>query len=243
MPSPSAISSGQSGSYGIANKISVLAQAGTYGIGNSVVGGSAHSGLYRVQNNIAGYNVWVGIGSLPDLTQPPTLLSATLPISVPLTPPISGTQTFYILVTAQDHYGLNSQNQQYTVFTIDSTGGLFKPDIVAPQALSLWPQSGGAIRIMATYPAASSDAFPADVWRIWIDTVMPNPMMTPTLTTGVNGRNLIINSAEQSPGTYYVMVALFRSSDSFQSPAIVAQVVVPTGPPEVAAVPSGFDLP
>lgn len=202
---------------------------------------SAQLGNYRVQNSIEGWNLWIGSAALPNLTLPPTQFSATLPFSYTLTVPGAGTLKYYVLVTKQDLYGLNSQNQNYTTITIDSLGNLVLPPIPTPTGLLLTPQPGGKIRVMASYPGYGEDAYPATNWRVWIGLTPPNPLIdAPTLSTTVGGRLFSTDIAGYVANTYFVAVALYRSGDSAQSVALTGSVTIPAVPGEVIAVPSGF---
>lgn len=217
-----------------------VSQEGVYDILNTMEG-AGQVGGYRTQNAILGYNVYVGVNGLPDLTQPPTTWSATLPVSVPITPPVSGTETLYVLVQTQDNYGLVSANQYYTIFIIDSTGGFVLSIIAPPQTLQLFQQEGQMIRLLAEYPTANLDTAPATSWKIWAALTLPNPMVDiPVSVVAVSGVNLITAIGPFSPGTYYVMVGLYRIADNSLSTTIYSTVVVSGLPSEVIPVPSGF---
>jgi hypothetical protein len=204
---------------------------------------TAQLGNYRVQNAIAGYNVYLGAGVLPDLTTAPAVFSASLPFNVALTPPGLGTQTYYILVRQQDVYGIESQNQYCSTFTIDTSGNLVMPALLAPTNLNVFQGTAGKLRVMAAYPGAASDQFPASSWKVWINTVLPNPGVdTPTAIVAVSGVNLILNAGPYSPGLLYVMVALFRATGGALSPTVYTTITINGPPAELIAVPSGFDV-
>jgi len=217
-------------------------QEGVYGIGVTIIM-SAQAGDFRIQNNIEGYNVYIGSGSLPDLTQPPTTFSPSLPISVTLTPPVSGTESFYILVTKQDTYGLNSQNQYFTVITLDSSGNQVLPSIAIPQDLTLTNIADNKIRVMASYPTVSSDQYPANKWKVWAGLTPPDISSdTPVAIVNVNGKILAINIGPYSAGDLvYVVVALFRTTDSALSPVTSGTITIASPPSTVIAVPSGWE--
>lgn len=203
----------------------------------------SQSGNYRVQNNIEGYNIWVGSGVLPNLTQAPTAFSLTLPINHTLALPGSGTLTYYVLVTKQDLYGLNSQNQYYTTITIDSAGNLVLPPVSPPQDFSLVARPDSTIRVKAAYPGYGKDAYPADQWRVWIGVTPPNTSIDiPTLITSVTGSVLFFDLTGYTPGTYYGAVTLLRMTDSTESVPLTASVVMPTVPSEITPVPGGYEI-
>jgi hypothetical protein len=225
-PLPSGIFTSQEGGY----KVAVL------------IINSSQVGAYRVQNQIEGWLLYLGLNGPPDLTQPPAAFSASLPFSVNLTPPPIGTLwTYYAVVRRQDLYGLQSQNQfTISTITIDSTGGLYEPPIPAPQNLVLYPRAGGNIIVQCVYPTANTDQFPATSWLIWIDVVVPNPLNPPSYSVAVSGRILNTTIGPFAPGTYFVMVGLVRASDGALSSTIYSQVTIPQNPTEVTAVASGF---
>lgn len=199
------------------------------------------SGMSRVQNDIAGYNVYIGEDALPDLTQPPAAFSLTLPITYTLPLPSSGTPTFYVLVRRQDHYGLESQNQYYSIFTIDSAGHLILPDLTPPQNLSLFEMSGSLIRVLATYPGFGTDVYGATEWRIYSGVTLPDPSVDSPVATATISKVLAVNFGPNAVGTYFVVVGLYRLSDN-KIFTVSGTVTIHTGPDEVEAVPSGWDV-
>lgn len=202
----------------------------------------SRSGGYRVQNNIAGYNVYIGVNALPDLTQVPTY-SATLPISIATTPPGAGTKTYYVLVCAQDNYGLVSVNQYCSTITIDHTGAQVLPPVTTPTNLTLLPQAGGYVRVMAQYPGFAYDPYPATTWKVWIGSSPPNPAVdTPAAIVAISNV-LGVSIGVLSPGTYYAAVGLYRATDTALSTTLTGTVVLPTIPTEPVAVPTGWDQP
>lgn len=220
----------------------LTSQEGVYGVLNTILL-PAQSGIYRIQNDIKGYNLYLGSGSLPDLTAPPAAFSKTLPFQVALTPPGSGTLTYYVLVRTQDHYGLVSQNSYFTTITIDSTGGVFMAPDSPPQELTLFKEEGGFVHILASYPGLNYDAFPANFWQIFAGTVPPNPLVgTPIAMPAVSGNILVFDAGPYTPGRVYFAVRMWRSADSAFTSAISGSILIPTTPPEVIAVSSGWDI-
>lgn len=205
--------------------------------------GVIQSGGFRIANDIAGYNVWVGEDALPDLSGTPDSFSQTLPFSIPITPPVSGIKVLYVVVTEQNQYGLNSVNQTPTIIRIDSLGEQILPALDTPQNLGLIPQTGGMLRVLAGYRAFTSDEYPADVWRIWVDTVPPNPLADdPTAEVDVEFKTIRAEIGPLAAGTYHVAVALYRSEDDHQSEAITGIVDIPELPERPDAVPGGFEI-
>ena len=215
-------------------------QAGAFG-SLVTISGVAQVGGFRVQNNIEGYNVFVGTNALPDLTQAPTTFSLSLPISIPVTPPVSGTVTINVLVTKQDTYGLQSQNQYYTVFVINSSGNLVLPSIPTPQSLKCVLQPASMVQVLAAYTTWNTDEYPATLWKIWAGTTLANPLTdTPIATQPVSQKVLTVNTGPFVPGDYYVMVGLYRATDGSLSQTIYTTIVVPPLPIEITPVLSGF---
>lgn len=229
---------------GLAINICYVSQAGVYGVYGVMggPGGPGQTGAYRVaNNNTEGYVIWIGSGTLPDLTQPPNAYSATLPFSVTLASPPSGTRTYYLLTAYRDKYGLVSQNQNYTAISIDLDGHQVSGVLNAPQGLKAIAQPAGAIAVLAVYPQLGLDPQPADTWLVWIKTTLPVPGVdTPTGTFPIS-TNLNQLIGAYVANTYYVMVALYRSSDGYISPNVYTTVVINSPPPQPVPVPSGFN--
>lgn len=214
-------------------------QLGTFAVYNRVT--ASQVGVFRVANDIGGYNVYVGTGSLPDLTQPPEAFSATLPISVPLTPPLSGTETFYIIVRRQDHYGLESQNQFATTFLLNTAGTLVLPPIQPPQGLLLNPLTGGKVRLNASNPQYGHTHYPANYWKVWLSVAVPNPSVdTPVAVVQVTGKTLTLLLGPYTAGIYHVAVALYRTNGGDLSAVLSGTVVIPAAPAPVVPVPGGW---
>lgn len=192
-------------------------------------------GTYRIANEATrGYAVWVGVGGMPDLSADPTHFSNTLPVSIPVVPPGVGTDTYYVVTRERDAYGLLSQNQRATVITIDTSGQQVDEAIPVPQEVLVGARGNGAIRFRGTYPTMAYDYLPATHWRMWIDSVPVDPETDPptaTLPTRL-GYPLFADLTPFTPGTYYWAVALYRSSDGVQSPAVEGTVEYPEDPVE-----------
>jgi hypothetical protein len=216
-----------------------VSQEGVFGI-QGVAGGVSQTGFFRVQNNIEGYVAYVGAGSPPDLTQPPAVFSATLPVPITFNAPLSGTLTFYILVRKQDTYGLQSQNQHFTTLTIDQFGHVILPPLSAPQQLSLIAQAGQMLKVMAVYPGALTDSSPGDNWKVWIKLNFPPvPGVDPANLVPVSGIYLASAFGPLTPGVYYVLVGVSRSADNALSATLSGTITIAGPPAEVLPVPGG----
>lgn len=215
---------------------------GSARIANAVTGAGRRGGS-RIQNAIAGYNVYVGTDALPDLTAPPEAFSATLPIAVPITPPGAGTTDFYVIVRKQDHYGLESQNQQAQIIVVDDTGALVRPPIKQPVDVEVFvADNATAIKINAHYPTVGVDAYPANKWRLWVATSPPSVADPTTAQVDVNGTDVQIKVSPYSASTQYVMIALYRTTDGAVSPTVTTLLVIPAAPAKPSPVPSGYQV-
>jgi hypothetical protein len=214
-----------------------VGQAGQFGV-YSAVTGSGQGGGYRVQNAIEGYVAWVNAGSPPDLTQPPGYFSATLPFAISTPAPGSGSTTYYVVVAYRDSYGLISPNQYTQTITVTAAGHLTLPPVAAPAALSLYPRAGDTVRLLTSYAGFQSDPYPADVWKVWAGSVVPNPSVdTPVLTTPVSGPLLAANFGPFTPGVLYFAVGLYRTGDASLSSVTSGSVVVADVPPPPIPLP------
>jgi hypothetical protein len=213
-----------------------LGLSGIYGVMTAQQQGGS-----RIQNNIVGFNLYVGLNAIPDLTQAPVAFSNSLPFSYTLPLPGSGTRTYYILVQAQDHYGLVSQNQYYTTLTLDSSGNQVFPAATPPVNLILYAEPGSAIRVLATYPGYYTDASPATSWNIWISSSPISTSNPPQAVVDVNSAQLLTDQITYGPGLWYVGVALFRASDSLLSTALLGTITIPVGPIQPIPVRRGWN--
>lgn len=220
---------------------------------------TTQGGFSRVANNIAGYNIYVGVNGLPNLANPPTAFSLTLPITIStsslggygfgprgsrpscgLRYSGAGPTVYYVLVRAQDVYGLESQNQWCFVLQADSSGNLLLPALLLPQGVAGFQQPSGYIRLLDNYPTALTDEYPATSWFIWAGTSPPSTLTTPTAIVPVNGQILATQIGPYSPGLTYVTVALYRAADNSQSPSVQISLTLLAAPSEVTPVLSGF---
>ncbi len=215
-------------------------QFGRFGILTHCI--TSQQGRSRIANAIAGYNVYVGSGALPDLTQPPSQFSATLPIYVSVTPPLVGTLTFFVLVRAQNQYGIESQNSRYTTITINSAGALVRPTVPIPQSLGIFQQVAGGLKILAAYPTVASDLYPATVWKVWAGLAPPDPTVDiPVMVQAVKGKLLSVSFGIFAPGDLvYVKVGLYRQIDMALSPTLDGQITILAMPIVPIPVLSGY---
>jgi len=214
---------------------------GLYGVQVSVQ--SRKLGNYRIKNDIDGYVLYLGEDALPNLDGTPDAFSATLPFNLAVTPPVSGTKTVYAVVRKRDSYGLESQNQNAKVFVIDSAGNLVLPPIPAPVGLRLIARAGGMIEVRATYPGWQTDDYPADLWKVWVDTVTPDTSDPVSATADVTGSTVGVLAGPYVPGDYFVSVGLYRTADTSLSPVVTGTVTLPDDADKPAPVRSGREYP
>lgn len=206
----------------------------------------SHAGKYHQQNNNdAVYVAWVEENAMPDLAGPPSISSLALPMQFPVSPPPSGIKTLYVVVRKTNSYGLQSQNSEPILVRIDSTGTLLLAPIPKPEGVQAFPKKNGGIRVMAMYPTIELTDHPADMWRVWIGSSHPDPLLDiPTGEVLVSGDAMSeLFAGPYAVGTYYVVVALYRSEDGAQSEAVEVEVAIGNPPATPTPVNSGFQLP
>lgn len=188
------------------------------------------SGRYRIANlATAGYDIWVSLGSAPDLSAAADYHVNSLPFSIPIGPPGVGTATYYIVIRKVDQYGLRSQNQRYSTITIDSTGNVVLPIPPTPQEVAIRPFKGGILRVLATYPTEQYEADPADIWGVTILNL--GTMMSIAYEQDViAGQPLFLNADGYSAGDYEATVVLRRSIDGLESTPVVDETTYPDPP-------------
>jgi len=193
---------------------------------------------YRVaDDDFSRFELYVGEDQLPDLTTEPILVSQTLPFSLPITPPVSGTKTIFVVLRERDEHGVISANQQTTIFVIDSSGALeFVPPGPAVQ-LQLFPDAIGKVLVFLRYNKAADGLNPADTWEVFAsEGVDPNPTVdVPVHTSTIIdfGELAYLRTVIESftPGaTLHVIGSVFRSSDGKRGVTLVEQIVLPLAP-------------
>lgn len=226
------------GTFGIKNTIP-RSNVGKYGINNNF--SIDREGWYRIQGT-AGYNCYVGQDALPDFTLPPTAFSAALPFNVAQALPTAGTKLVYVAVRKVNSYGLESQNVKPTIIRLTSAGALLHP-ILAPAAVLVIPNSATAATVLAQYANYATDLNKATLWKGWVSLSLIDITTAPTFTQAVSGQNLSKSLSGLSAGTWNIALALFRATDSNQSPLLEDTFVIPTTPPEPVPVAGGYSIP
>lgn len=202
---------------------------------------TSHSGAGRTANDIAGYNLYVGEGALPDLDAAPSAFSATLPVSVAITPPVSGTKSLYAVVRRQDEYGLESRNQNAYRFLINAAGDEVRLPLSSPASLQLSEKLGGYVHALAIYPALSDEEDPPTHWKVWAGTTPPDVVVDTPAVTATMSRVLAAQLGPFSPGVVYVKAAAYRQSDMSISAVLSGSITLSATPGTPRAVLGGYE--
>lgn len=139
-------------------------------------------GSFRVLSSASSYQLFKGEDAMPDYTAAPSD-SGSLPLSVVVAPPGSGTKTVYLNTREVGTGGIASLNQFAHTYIMDSTGALVIEDLHAPSDTALTVLENCCVRLTSTY-SSGYDATPADYWKTWITTdgTTPNPAGAATST-------------------------------------------------------------
>jgi hypothetical protein len=180
---------------------------------------------FRVaDSDLSRYELYIGEDELPNLRADPAKTSASLPFTLPITPPASGTKTVYAVLRERTEYGLVSLNEQPAVFVIDDNGDLQLGPLSAPQEVSCKPAATGYGLVLAKYNYAADDT-PADDWEIYAK-LNSDPVIgvdSPVSTIALSPRADGIAYLSESIGPYatgndlHVLVAVKRDADSERS--------------------------
>jgi hypothetical protein len=216
---------------------------GKYGSSTSFTG-IKMSGSHRRQNSTtSGYVAYVGAGSPPNFNQPPAVYSSTLPINVPLAPPLSGTLTYHVVIRARNSHGVESQNQKPFRITLDAAGNRVLAPITAPTNVSLRADPTSNILVAAEYPNLGVVEDPANSWYVWLSLVPTEPVDesfdpdNPTASFPVVGSRFLGVISGMASGVYNCKIALFRSEDGLLGPIVNSTVELTAAPPEPIGVP------
>jgi hypothetical protein len=188
------------------------------------------SGQYRTQNNNAeGYLLWVGVDAMPDYSQAADAFSATIPLVLAWPLPAVVNEVLYIVPRYRDTWGCISQNLHPWIIELSPTGQVLAP-IPAPTNVSAQPRTNGNIAVFFAYPTLTLERNPANMVRVWVDTVPPDTNDPPTYQQNVQTTPMVVAFGTYTPGLWYVSVALYRSLDSTTSPVVTTTVTFPDLP-------------
>jgi len=202
-------------------------------------------GRYRVENAaLEGYVVYVGYSGLPDFTQDPDGSGTTRPVAFAITPPGVGTEDLYVAMRSRNRYGVESQNQQIRIITIDNNGDEVLGTLSAPTGVSIEPAEDEAFLVAASYPGYHTDPNPGDEWRVYVkaDTPPTPGVDTPAATGSIGGdfMQVVVGAYPDGDKTYYADVTVYRDADSTESAAGTAFVVLPVDPLTPTPVNTGW---
>lgn len=211
------IPAGATGTYKQENGITVTHDGGNHTL--------KFYGLYRVaQASLISFDTYQGIDAFPVFSTPEAS-NTTLPYTLALSAPVSGTRTHRLCTRYTDAYGVTQYNVFPTDITVDSTGAQVGDEVSAPYDITLENASSGYARLKAKY-ATGIDPTDADTFRYYITTNGTNPTTggTPIDATMAIGQGLssarILNTliGPYGYGTdLRVLVTAYRTSDTEQS--------------------------
>ena len=248
-----ALLSAQTGSY-VVESISTFTKLGTYNIrqNNALQLESGYwlrkdlgikkQGRYRVENaDKSGYLIYIGYGAMPDLSLPADAFSATLPTSVPITPPEVGTEEIFVVVRSRNSYGLVSQNQKPSSLTVDSAGNEELGPITAPDKVEISCITDDGFLVSANYSGYFSDRNRGDVWEVYLKAgEVPVPGVDEPAAVGdVKGAEMqsAIGPYAETGEVYYLVVGIRRTIDNAAAFSEPVEIYVPAAP----SAPMGVD--
>jgi len=207
-----------------------LTFAGTYVINKEYVG--AFAGITRHARTVdGGWAVWVGDEAPPDLDAAPNTIAQSLPVTLALAPPVSGTKDYYVVVRRANEYGLHSQNQKPKIITIDEFGELILAALPTPQNMIAFPQFGLKIVVGSQWQTTPVMDDPPDLWYVWI-TAAPITVGVDAPLAAFPATNSFktVYNGPYAIGTWYVATALYRAADGTFSLPLESTVVIPGAP-------------
>lgn len=180
------------------------------------------SGAYKVANAVQ-WQLFVSETTVFDFQADPDAVSAALPMSLPLTLPVSGNKNYWYAVRYRNRYGLTSLNQYGRKVGISSTGTSVLLAPSSPFNTTLEDSYEGDVKVITSYLKGNDEGYAANRWAIWASVGSdPDPDVdTPVKTKGIPDINLIGDAFELSYifGPYAsgadlrVVVRVYRSSD------------------------------
>lgn len=214
---------------------------GKYGSSTSFTGIKLNGASRKQDNTTAGYVAYVGSGSVPNFSNPPAAYSAELPLEVSLAPPISGTLTYHVVIRKRNSYGVESQNQQAVLVTLDTAGNRILQPVELPSNVAVRVNPNSAVMVVAQYSDYLVADDPADKWKIWISSSAININDPPMAEFNVTESRMMALLDPLSAGTYNYKVGLYRTEDDALSVAsgtfvVEAAPVEPVGVPGMATI-------
>lgn len=176
------------------------------------------AGSYRIaDDDIALYELHIGVGSPPDITGTPDETFSSLPHTTAAT--LGTDTTNYLVVNLRNKYGLVSQQTEPTVIIVDGSGDEDSLPPTAPALIKCEKAASGAFDVSAVYYyVADSATVRADQWLIYstFDGSDPDPDVdTPTVVSMTPSDGVVkLNhtTATQSDGVTGKFIVRVRNS-------------------------------
>jgi len=176
-------------------------------------------GLFRIEG-VPVYEAFVGPDGIPDVKAAPDATSTSLPFTVALAAPPSGSTIYRVICALENEYGIQSLNLYPRKFEIDSAGDQVTPDPTSPENTELKDSPGLKVAVISEYHKHEDGANAADTWDIYLTTdgTDPDPDIdSPTQVDmhGVGTTELLreILGAYASGSTIKAIVRVSRSGD------------------------------
>jgi len=152
-------------------------------------------GWFRIGDTaLERYELHVGDGTAPTFATA-TTTSATMPF----TSALAADSTYYYATRYRNKYGLESFNVLTERRDIDAGGVDVTSVLSNPTGITISSQPGGEVDITMTY-RGSSDATPADYWRLYVTTdgSTPDPNTDTPADTAISAGGFGLNDATQT---------------------------------------------
>lgn len=240
-----ALLSAQTGTY-VVESISTFSKLGTYNIrqDNALQLESGYwlrkdlgikkQGRYRVENaDKVGYLIYIGYGSMPDLSGPADAFSPAFPTSVSVTPPSNGEQEIFVVVRGRNSFNLVSQNQKPLTFLLDSNGDEVLGPLTVPSDIGIACITEDGFLVNARYDGYFNDRNKANRWEVYLK-AEESPIVgvdIPAATGPIKGAEMqtAIGPYPETDLTYYLVVAVRRTADNAVA-TIASEIFVPAAP-------------
>lgn len=240
-----ALLSAQTGTY-VVESISTFSKLGTYNIrqDNALQLESGYwlrkdlgikkQGRYRVENaDKVGYLIYIGYGSMPDLTGPADAFASVLPASVSVNPPESGETEIFVVIRSRNSFNLVSQNQKPMNLLLDSNGDEVLGPLTTPSEVGISCIMDDGFLVTARYEGYFNDRNKANRWEVYLK-AEESPIVgldVPAATGVIKGAEMqsTIGPYESTGLTYYLIVAVRRTADNTVA-TIASEIFVPAAP-------------
>lgn len=200
-------------------------------------------GMYRIAVDArARYELYIGVGSAPDITGTPTETFTSLPHTTTATLGVSTTN--YLVTLQRNKYDLRSESLSTTIIRVNGSGVEIDVPPTAPTTIQWTAGLAGVFNLAATYFSATDES-PADTWLIYttFNGVDPDPALdTPTevdLFTDGGFAQLSWTSAAQIAGTTGKVLVRVRRSGTPNSDSTNVDVYTATATTTGPTTPSG----